>query len=151
MIQLHPQLEGAFLPKARVTVDERFPLTQPKLMMLSRLWVQQAPRGCSNTLTPATHTSHPLSAANSWELGSFAHNVAETATSNLLFFGSCVDPRILLPFFWYGRWKALSDPTEGENLAGCSLLQDKDINWCQTRRWQHINLTYKPPWVATAS
>lgn len=145
MIELHPQIEGVFYAK-RVTVDERFPLSQPKLMMLSRLWVQL--RGCSNTLSPATHLP-PLSAANSSELGSFAHNVAETQLQQTCYFVSCVDPWILLPFFLYGRWKALSDPTEGENLAGCSLLQDKDINWCQTRRWQQINLTYKPPWVAT--
>lgn len=101
------------------------------------------------TLSPQSHTSHPLSAANSWELRSFAHNIAETQLHKTCSFVSCGDPWILLPFFFlYGRWKALSDPTEGENL-GCSLLQNKDINWCQIRRWQHINFTHKPPWVVT--
>lgn len=65
-----------------------------------------------------------------------------------------MDPWILLPFFSYGRQKASRESRNWGNLAGCSLLKNKDINWAQTRS-QHIRegtidtKTVYPEWLLT--
>lgn len=151
MIQLHPQLEGAFLPLCQ---------KQESLWVRGSLWLSQswwcwAGSECSShheaaaTLSPQQHTPPTpflLPIHGNW---GHLHTMQLKPPHQTCSFVSCVDSEILLPFFLVRKMKSSDFPTEGENLAGCSLLQDKDINWCQTRRWQHINLWYKPPWVAT--